>query len=152
VLTVAQPSTILSEYLLGRLYANVLLATLNGRQRMRLAATSDHEFSMKSTGKNSTNQAQVQLSNLRSYPTPSHQSSKTYPVVSVTTDVQVDDDSMLPKSKVRPSSLYSAHPLELTLVLLLALRQRHVSLTYSLYWLDPLDLSTQWTKSISLYQ
>ncbi|KAJ2924094.1 hypothetical protein H1R20_g4079, partial [Candolleomyces eurysporus] len=86
------------EYLLGRLYANVLLATLNGRQRMRAVSNSEHELSARSSGKTSqTNQ--VQLSNLRTYPQTSQQTSKTYPVVSVTTDVQIDDDSSLPKSK-----------------------------------------------------
>ncbi|KAJ3545260.1 hypothetical protein NMY22_g2511 [Coprinellus aureogranulatus] len=95
------------EYILGRLYANVLLATLNGRQRMRQTATSQGEFSFNSTGKSSTNQAQVQLSNLRSYPNhQSHQSSKTYPVVSVTTDVQVDDDTMMAKSKLSDGEMY----------------------------------------------
>ncbi|KAF6758019.1 hypothetical protein DFP72DRAFT_889666 [Ephemerocybe angulata] len=93
------------EYLLGRLYANVLLATLNGRQRMRLAATNEHEFSGRSTGQKSLNNTtnQVQLGALRSYPTPTHQTSKTYPVVSVTTDVQIDsDDDGMPKSRMYP--------------------------------------------------
>lgn len=94
-----------SEYLLGRLYANVLLAALDGRQRARkrLASPNDRfdrhqSISMKSISRHtfSTNALHVPITDPRwphepIVPAP-EVVSKMPTIVSVTTEVQVADD------------------------------------------------------------
>lgn len=90
-------------YIIGRLYAIVLLATLNGRQRIREAAASDHGVSFKSTGKDSGSTTnQVQLGVFRSDATAINASSKSQQGVSITTEMHVDDDNGMRKSQDYP--------------------------------------------------
>ncbi|KAF6752362.1 hypothetical protein DFP72DRAFT_451938 [Ephemerocybe angulata] len=85
------------EFMLGRLYANVLMSTLNRRDRSSVTGTAPEM-----TDKSTTGQA-MPLTNLRTLrnstnitnhgrPGVNVVSSNLYPIVSITTEVHVDDD------------------------------------------------------------
>ncbi|KAJ2932926.1 hypothetical protein H1R20_g4161, partial [Candolleomyces eurysporus] len=92
------------EYILGRLYASVLLATLNGRKRMRRAATSEIELSLErsnhTAGKLSTSALQLRSNSGRNDYNAGHQDSKLYPVAmsvsSTTVQMQHAEESKAP--------------------------------------------------------
>lgn len=88
-----------SGYILGRLYANVLLAALNGRKQTQR----DQRLSVKSARKSTSNHLHLNTLQSQTDPTATRRtSSKTYPVlsVSVTTAVHVDDGPTTSKEKV----------------------------------------------------
>ncbi|RXW19819.1 hypothetical protein EST38_g6039 [Candolleomyces aberdarensis] len=87
------------EFVLGRLYANVLMATLNRRDRTRITAETDAAASGTRTKDSMTaNGNPVPLSTLRRslhsnvHNNPTGAQPKLYPIVSITREVQVDSD------------------------------------------------------------